>query len=128
MALRERFAPETLCPAPGQGALAIECRVGDVALHAALQPLDDRATRTAVTAERACLAALGGGCLVPIGAYCHHAGDELSMLAVVASPDGTQVISAERRHTDAYALGEGLAQQMLDQGAGKLLGLQETQA
>jgi len=66
--IRERFAPEVLCPAPGQGALAIECRAGDEGMHAALQPLEDLDTRLAVTAERRCLAALGGGCLVPIGA------------------------------------------------------------
>ena len=84
-AIRERFAPEVLCPAPGQGALAIECRAGDEAMHAALQPLEDRDTRLAITAERRCLAALGGGCLVPIGAYCHRDGDELSLRAVVAS-------------------------------------------
>jgi hydroxymethylbilane synthase len=47
-------------------------------MHAALQPLEDRDTRMAITAERRCLAALGGGCLVPIGAYCHRDGDELS--------------------------------------------------
>jgi hydroxymethylbilane synthase len=125
LVIRERFAPEKLCPSPGQGALAIECRAGDIAMQAVLQPLEDVDTRMAVTAERTCLAALGGGCLVPIGAYCHREGDELSMRAVVASPDGGQVICAERRHTDPETLGERLAQQLLDQGAGAILGLQE---
>jgi hydroxymethylbilane synthase len=120
--IRERFAPEVLCPAPGQGALAIECREGDAAIHAALQPLEDRDTRMAITAERRCLAALGGGCLVPIGAYCHRDGDELSLRAVVASADGRQMIRAERRHADAEVLGEQLAQQLLLQGAGAILG------
>jgi hydroxymethylbilane synthase len=122
-AIRERFAPEVLCPAPGQGALAIECRSGDEAVHAALQFLDDKDTRLAVTAERTCLAALGGGCLVPIGAYCHRDGDELSLRAVVASADGRQVVHAEERHADAVALGERLAEQLLQQGAGAILGL-----
>jgi hydroxymethylbilane synthase len=125
--IRERFAPEVLCPAPGQGALAIECRAGDQAMHAALQPLEDADTRKAVTAERRCLAALGGGCLVPIGAYCHRVGDELLMRAVVASGDGRNVISAEGRHADAEKLGEQVAQQLLDQGAGEILGLEERQ-
>ena len=125
--IRERFAPEVLCPAPGQGALAIECRAGDQAMQAALQPLEDADTRNAVTAERRCLAALGGGCLVPIGAYCHRVGDELLMRAVVASGDGRNVISAEGRHADAEKLGEQVAQQLLDQGAGEILGLEERQ-
>jgi hydroxymethylbilane synthase len=127
-AIRERFSPEVLCPAPGQGALAIECRAEDGLIQAALQPLDDRETRRAITAERKCLAALGGGCLVPIGAYCHRVGDELSMLAVVASADGQQMISAEQRHSDPEVLGERLAQQLLDQGAGMILHLEERQA
>jgi hydroxymethylbilane synthase len=126
--IRERFAPEVLCPSPGQGALAIECRAGDGAIHAALQPLEDGDTRMAITAERRCLAALGGGCLVPIGAYCHRDGDELSLRAVVASPDGRQMICAEGRHADAEVLGEQLAQQLLLQGAGAILGLEERRA
>ncbi len=127
-AIRERFAPEVLCPAPGQGALAIEGRAGDGAMHLVLQPLEDRDTRLAVTAERGCLSTLGGGCLVPIGAYCHRDGDELSMRAVVASADGRQMIHAERRGTDPETLGEQLAQQLLEQGAGAILGLEEKRA
>jgi hydroxymethylbilane synthase len=127
-AIRERFSPKVLCPAPGQGALAIECRADDAVVGAALQPLDDLETRRAITAERKCLAALGGGCLVPIGAYCHCVGDELSMLAVVASADGQQMISAEQRHSDPEILGERLAQQLLGQGAGMILHLEEKQA
>jgi hydroxymethylbilane synthase len=126
--IRERFAPEVLCPAPGQGALAIECRAGDESIHAALLPLEDPDTRHAITAERQCLAALGGGCLVPIGAYCHRTGDEWSLRAVVASPDGRQMICAERAHTNPERLGEELAQQLLDQGAGAILGLGEKRA
>jgi hydroxymethylbilane synthase len=125
--IRERFAPEVLCPAPGQGALAIECRAGDKAMHAALQPLEDPDTRNAITAERRCLAALGGGCLVPIGAYCHRIGDELHLRAVVTSADGRKMICAEGRQGDPEKLGEQLAQQLLDQGAGEILGLEERQ-
>jgi hydroxymethylbilane synthase len=126
--IRERFAPAVLCPAPGQGALAIECRAGDQSIHAALQPLEDADTRNAITAERECLAALGGGCLVPIGAYCHRTGGEWSLRAVVASPDGRQMIRAERTHTNPEQLGGHLAQQLLDQGAGAILGLEEKRA
>jgi hydroxymethylbilane synthase len=127
-AIRERFAPEVLCPAPGQGALAIECRAWDGTMHAVLQPLEDRDTRVAITAERRCLSALGGGCLVPIGAYCHRDGDDLSMRAVVASVDGRQMICAERRGADPEQLGEQLAQQLLELGAGAILGLEEKRA
>ena len=97
-------------------------------MRKALQPLEDSETRAAITAERRCLAALGGGCLVPIGAYCHRDGDELSLRAVVASADGTQMVCASARHTDAETLGERLAQQLLDQGAGAILGLAEKRA
>jgi hydroxymethylbilane synthase len=124
-AIRERFAPEVLCPSPGQGALAIECRAGDGKTQGVLQPLEDRETREAVTAERRCLAALGGGCLVPIGAYCHRIDDELSLRAVVASADGRQIVSGELRHRDPMRLGELVAQQLLEQGAGAILGLEE---
>jgi hydroxymethylbilane synthase len=127
-AIRERFATEVLCPAPGQGALAIECRAGDQPMFAALQPLEDRDTRLAITAERRCLAALGGGCLVPIGAYCHRSGDELSLRAVVASADGRELVCATARHIDPGVLGEQLAQQLLDQGAGSILKLEEKRA
>jgi hydroxymethylbilane synthase len=122
-AIRERFDPEVLCPSPGQGALGIECRAGDAGMHAVLKVLDDTATRQAVTAERKCLAALGGGCLVPIGAYCHRDGSEWLLRAVVASADGREIIAAERRHTDPVVLGEAVAQQLLEQGAGSILGL-----
>jgi hydroxymethylbilane synthase len=121
--VRERFAPEVLCPAPGQGALAIECRAGDAALHSALAPLEDTATRAAVTAERRCLAALGGGCLVPVGAYCYRDGEQWALRGVVASADGGRMVQAEIRHSDPEALGEQVADHLLEQGAGAILGL-----
>ncbi len=68
------FSVAELCPAPGQGALAIECRADDAATQSLLAPLDDAATRYAVTAERAALHALGGGCSVPIGIFCEAYG------------------------------------------------------
>ena len=126
--IREHFAPEALCPAPGQGALAIECRAEDGEIQAVLQPLEDRETRAAITAERRCLAALGGGCLVPIGAYCDRDGDELSLRAVVASPDGRQMVCGVAQHNDPEVLGERLARQLLDKGAGAILGLEEKRA
>jgi len=68
--VRERLEPKEFCPAAGQGALGIEIRKDDAATMAAVAFLDDAATRFAVTVERAALAALGGGCQVPIGIHC----------------------------------------------------------
>jgi hydroxymethylbilane synthase len=68
--ISHRFSVAEICPAPGQGALAIECRADDAATQALLAPLDDAVTRYAVTAERAALHGLGGGCSVPIGIFC----------------------------------------------------------
>jgi len=73
--ISHRFDVAEVCPAPGQGALAIECRANDAVTQKLLQPLDDAATRYAVTAERAALHSLGGGCSVPIGIFCEPSGD-----------------------------------------------------
>jgi hydroxymethylbilane synthase len=128
--LRERLTPNDFCPAAGQGSLAIETRKGDVPTLDAIGFLDDTDTRFAVTAERAALAALGGGCQVPIGIHCrmkfqaHHKPlDEI--FAVVASPETGEVVrihhSAERNHNDPEAFGRHAAKMLLQAGAGPLL-------
>jgi hydroxymethylbilane synthase len=119
--VRERFSEDMLCPAPGQGALAIECRVADDRTRAVLATLDHAESRFAVTAERVALAALGGGCQVPIGAYCRRDGDAFRMSGCVSSPDGATVLRAEELGTDAQALGVALADSLLRQGALQLL-------
>jgi hydroxymethylbilane synthase len=123
---RECFSPLVVCPAAGQGALAIEARAGDERTLAALAFLDDKATRYAVTAERAALAGLGGGCQVPIGIHC-FAGDEgYSVVAAVAAPDGSEVLRVVLdRQVDllAEALGRKVAEELLSQGAQRLLAL-----
>jgi hydroxymethylbilane synthase len=122
--VRERFPALVLCPAAGQGALAVETRADDAETIAALGFLDDVATRFAVTAERATLAALGGGCQVPIGVYCERAGDGFVITGVVASPDGSSILREEfqrQSESDPDTLGEELAQRMLEQGADALL-------
>jgi hydroxymethylbilane synthase len=122
--IRERFPALVLCPAAGQGALAVETRAGDAETMAVLGFLDDAATRFAVTAERAALAALGGGCQVPIGIYCEGAGDGFAIAGVVASADGSSVVRAELEHqkgASPKALGEKLARRLLEQGADVLL-------
>jgi len=121
---RECFSPLVLCPAAGQGALAIEARAGDERTLAALAFLDHAATRYAVTAERAALAALGGGCQVPIGIHC-FAGDEgYSIVSAVAAVDGSEVLRVvmdRQAGVEAEALGRKVADELLRQGAARLL-------
>jgi len=124
--VRERFHEDVLCPAPGQGALAIECRSDDSATRDILQSLDDADTRFAVTAERTALGALGGGCQVPIGAYCRGEGEGYRLVGCVSSPDGGTLLRAEARGLDAEALGRALADALLQQGALQLLAQQDT--
>jgi len=122
--VRERFAPLVMCPAPGQGALAIETRADDAATRAAVAFLDDPASRFAVTAERAALAALGGGCHVPIGVYCEPSAQGYSVTGVVAHPDGSALVRAELEHQHeqpAEELGQRLAERLMEQGARTIL-------
>jgi hydroxymethylbilane synthase len=121
---RECFAPIVLCPSAGQGALAIETRAGDAATLAALAFLDHAPTRYAVTAERTALAALGGGCQVPIGIHCYPAATGYSITSAVASPDGSQLLRVELENqtvSDPSELGRILAERLLQQGARQLL-------
>ncbi len=128
--LRERLDPKDFCPAAGQGALAIETRQDDTATLAAVAFLDHADTRFAVEAERAALAALGGGCQVPIGVHCrlkftqHHKPQD-EIFAVVASPETGKVVRihyhADRDHNNPAAFGRHAAKMLLDAGAGPLL-------
>lgn len=132
--VRARFSPEAMCPAPGQGALAIECRAGDDATLRVVAPLADAASRFAVTVERAALGRLEGGCHVPIGVHCRPADGGWQVIGVVARPDGSAVIR-EVLHVDtgeldddrARAVGRLLAERLLQQGAGDLLPAAEPQ-
>src|SRR5277367_2722574 len=114
--ISERFPALILCPAAGQGALAIETRVADSATVGALAFLDDVTTRFAVTAERAALAALGGGCQVPIGIHCEPSPEGFTITGVVASIDGHRIIRAALDHqhrADPVTLGQKLAARLL---------------
>ncbi len=114
---------DAMLPAPGQGALAVECRSDRPQLIATLAQLDHPATRAATTAERSLLATLEAGCLAPLGAFAEQVGEQLELQAVVASPDGVRVLSRTTTGpaTDAVGLGRRLAQQMLADGAAELL-------
>jgi hydroxymethylbilane synthase len=119
--ITEVLEPERLLPAPGQGAIVLECRVGDGAVAAAVAPLHHEPTARAVGAERAFLGALGGGCNVPLGAYAAPDGAGLWLRALVARADGSALVRAERRGDDAEALGRALAEELLSRGARELL-------
>ncbi|MGZ5366670.1 MAG: hydroxymethylbilane synthase [Aeromicrobium sp.] len=123
----ETLDPLQMLPAPGQGALAGECRADDVATIKLLQQLDDTDTRAAVTAERSLLATLEAGCTAPVGALAEVAmgddGDELWLRAIVGDVSGVPTIrmSATGSPADATAVGERLAVEMLAEGAAALM-------
>lgn len=114
---------EQMLPAPGQGALGIECRAADEETLAALAPLNNGAARATVTAERTMLAHVEGGCLAAIGAHASVAGAELHLAARILSPDGTECLAAESTSTldDAEAVGRQVGDELLAQGARRLV-------
>ena len=121
--IAETLTVETMCPAAGQGALAIEARDEAGRIVDALRGLDHEPTRVAVTAERAVLAGLGGGCQVPIGAHAWIEDGLLCLRAVVAAPDGSKLIGrrVEGAPGDAHMLGARLAEELLNGGARAIL-------
>ena len=134
--LRDRVTevldPIQMLPAPGQGALAVECREDDDRVLAALRPLDDADTRAAVTAERAILAELEAGCAAPVGALAEVVDDVdgpvLSLRAVVAATDGSSDLrrSATGPLEQAEELGRRLARTLVDDGAPAIADLTAT--
>ncbi len=120
--ITECLDPRAFVPAPGQGAIALECRADDAAVREAVASLDHAPTARAVTAERAFLAALGGGCNVPLGAHAFADGEQLELVGFVAAVDGSTVLRGETRGTQPAAVGEALARVLLERGARPLLG------
>ncbi|MCX4753501.1 hydroxymethylbilane synthase [Kitasatospora purpeofusca] len=130
--ITEHLDPELMVPAPGQGALAIECTAADTGLAAALAALDHAPTRVAVAAERALLAALEAGCSAPVAALAgwdHRS--ELRLEGVVGTVDGADLLKMsahgpivldETAEQQAVALGRALAARLLDAGAAALMG------
>jgi len=115
--------PEEMLPAVGQGAVGIECRIGDVPIEAAIAALHHADTASRVWAERAANEKLGGGCHVPVAAHAILDGDELSLRALVASVDGKTVLQCEYRapREEGRALGERAAATLIEQGADGIL-------
>ncbi|KUH36446.1 MULTISPECIES: hydroxymethylbilane synthase [Streptomyces] len=132
--ITEYLSVDTVLPAPGQGALAIECPAADEELVAVLARLDDPHTRAAVTAERSLLAALEAGCSAPVGALADlppsgdHDVHEMRLRGVVGTTDGSTLVQLSTTgpvptsHHDAVALGRELASEMLAKGAAGLMG------
>jgi hydroxymethylbilane synthase len=117
---------DVMVPAVGQGALAIECRVDDIPVNQLVYQLNDRKTELAVTAERAFLAGLGGGCRLPIAAYGRIEHNQLKLDGLVASPNGSKFIRSQGATSmlilsHATSLGKQLAQKLIDAGAARLL-------
>jgi hydroxymethylbilane synthase len=130
----EVFGPDQMVPAPAQGALAVECRADAREVAALVARLDEGATRAAVTAERAALAKLEGGCTAPVGAYAQCApgrggdpGDAggLTLTVVVSSPDGRRQLrrTGGGPAAEAEAIGVAVARQLLADGASDLMNL-----
>jgi len=116
---------ERMLPAPGQGALGIQCRSNDEEALAMLSALEDAPTRASVTAERQFLLALGGGCAVPVAAYAAVRSQPftISLTGLVASVDGKKFIKVTGDGPDSNELGERLAQEAIARGANKILAL-----
>ena len=121
--ISEILSPEVCMPAVGQGAIAVECRLKDTETADILAPLDDAETRTAIIAERALLAALQGGCQVPLGAWARIERGELLLEACVCSVDGVQYVKqrATAPPDQAAALGEHMARLLIEAGAQSIL-------
>jgi len=121
-AVAEVFEPDEMLPAPGQGALAVECAAGSAALLALLAAADDPPSRAAVTAERSVLAALQGGCSAPVGAYAAYtpATGTVHLRAAVFDREGGAAVraSGSGAATGAHALGRQVAEDLLRRGAG----------
>jgi hydroxymethylbilane synthase len=121
--ITEVFNPSVMCPAVGQGALAVETRDDGGEAFRIAKRLEHAASRIAVTAERAVLGALGGGCQAPIGSHAYIDGDTLIVVGAVVSPDGAQVVR-RRIHgsiADPVSVGRSLAEQILSAGGKEIL-------
>jgi hydroxymethylbilane synthase len=121
--IRAVLPPERMLPAPGQGALGIECRAASREVVALATRLADAHSTACVRAERAVSRALGGSCTIPLGAFAEVSGSTLRLRALVASPDGKRIARAacEGALADPAALGARAAEELRGQGAVEIL-------
>jgi hydroxymethylbilane synthase len=120
----EWLSLDVMLPAPGQGALAVQCRADDQTTLNLLATLEDDSTRKAVTAERAFLSGLGGGCSVPVAAYAEvkrQMSNTILLTGLVSSIDGKQAVKVSGEGSHLFELGERLANEAISQGAGEIL-------
>lgn len=117
------ISPEFMLPAGGQGAVGIECRIGDEAIEDLLDPLHCHSTAERVLAERSMNRRLEGGCQVPIGCYAIHRDGQLWLRGLVGDPDGSVILRDEITAPtfDSENMGTTLAERLLDAGAGEIL-------
>src|SRR5262249_37818143 len=119
--IRFRMPVEFICPAAGQGALAIEIRREDHETRKLLAFLDHPPTRLTVECERALLVGLGGGCQVPIGAFAEISGREITLSAVVGRPDGSKALREKLSGSDPVKLVAQVLERLKQRGAEKIL-------
>jgi len=119
--IRARLSIDESLPAPGQGALGIECLADRDDVLQTLGSLADPDTAACVRAERAVSRALGGSCTLPLGAYAVMERGTIRLSALVASPDGRRIVRAQAHGADAEAVGAAAAQSLIDQGAEAIL-------
>ena len=119
--VKQVIPAEIMCPAAGQGALGIEIRAGDRETRQYLAFLDDAAARATTTCERALLNKLGGGCQVPIGASAEVRHGRLHLDALVAHPDGTNILRESRDGDDPQTLGSEVGDTLLQRGGDAIL-------
>jgi len=114
---------DVMLPAPGQGALAVQCRSNDEETLSRLGVLEDAATRQATSAERAFLAGLGGGCAMPVAAFAtvEAVTGTISLTGLVCDPDGRRAVRVDGEGSEAQTLGQQLARKALDEGAQEIL-------
>ena len=122
----EWLSLDVMLPAPGQGALAVQCRTGDQRTLELLAGLEDSSTRNAVTTERAFLSGLGGGCSVPVAAYATVEDSMISLTGLVISEDGRKAIRLNGTGQDAELLGTEIAHRAVAQGANEILAAKVT--
>lgn len=113
---------DVMLPAPGQGALAVQCRADDARTRQFLAAIHNHEVAQAITAERAFLSGLGGGCSVPVGAYATIENDTIHLRGLIAAPDGSRIIRVQDSGSSALELGARLAEEAKSQGALALIG------
>jgi len=119
--IKQFISTDVMCPAAGQGALAVEVRAGDSGALEHVAFLDDSSARATTTCERALLGRLGGGCQVPIGALAELLDGRLHLQAVVASPDGSHVLRESADGDSPLQLGESVGEALLRRGGKAIL-------